>query len=270
MKTLNCIIHNKVSNINEFVCEEAYYDAYWQMVLDYPLIILPKNKIIFWGFDVTLSKNEYDLLKTIINLNTNNFCEQGYTEEQLVENIDYRQRNCKIDKSVARQHFISTSISRIKKQILNSVVDACINMIELHQYNPFIKGKEENKQNFTQIDSIKDDKKFKKQVASANINLVKIFPHMSNLTCMYDKYYSSFVFKNAFPFLISINKTRQNKSSHKLFKTNFIFSDKKLERNYKLNPRIRTKDDYFYYAKITPPKYNIYNFVNYPQYKCEP
>ena len=77
MDKLSCIIINEFPNIEDFEDKEEYYDGYWQLVSNYPLIMLPKNRIIFWGFEVVIAKNEYDLLKAIIDLNTNSPCEYG-------------------------------------------------------------------------------------------------------------------------------------------------------------------------------------------------
>lgn len=55
--------------------------------------MLPKNKIIFWRFEVTILRKEYELLKAIINLNTNHPSEFGYTEEQIMEHVPYCQNN---------------------------------------------------------------------------------------------------------------------------------------------------------------------------------
>ena len=62
MNKLSCIIINEFPNIGSFEDKEEYYDGYWQLVLNYPLILLPRNKIIFCGFEIELLKNEYDLL----------------------------------------------------------------------------------------------------------------------------------------------------------------------------------------------------------------
>lgn len=266
MDKLSCIIINEFPNIEDFEDKEEYYDGYWQLVSNYPLIMLPKNRIIFWGFEVVIAKNEYDLLKAIINLNTNSHCEYGFTEEQLIENVDYRQRNSKIDKKEAYQRFITTSMSRIKTKITKAVVEACINRIDVNKYNPFIIGKDSDRRNFTAIDSLKKDKTFASNIMSADINLIKIFPYLLNFVSMYDKYYSSFVLKKVFPSLIRSAKGQKQKALHRYYQTDFIFSDKTLCRNYTQRARLRIKDENFSYAKTTPTKYNLYNFVNYPQY----
>ena len=266
MDKLSCIIINEFPNIEDFEDKEEYYDGYWQLVSNYPLIMLPKNRIIFWGFEVVIAKNEYDLLKAIIDLNTNSPCEYGYTEEQLIENVDYRQRNSKIDKKEAYQRFITTSMSRIKTKITKAVVEACFNRIDVNKYNPFIIGKDSDRRNFTAIDSLRKDKTFTSNIMSANLNLIKIFPYLLNFVSMYDKYYSSFVLKKAFTSLICSAKGQKQLALHRHYKTDFIFSTQKFCRNYTQRARLRIKDENFSYAKTTPTKYNLYNFVNYPQY----
>ncbi len=265
MNKLSCIIINEFPNIGSFEDKEEYYDGYWQLVLNYPLILLPRNKIIFWGFEIELLKNEYDLLKSIIKLNTDISSELGYSEEQLIESINYKRRSLKTSKLHASQRFITTSMSRIKKQISKAVVQACINRIEVNKYNPFIKGNGADKRNFTDIDDLRNDKTFLTSVMTANINLIKIFTYMSNFVSMYDNYYSSFVLKEALTSLICSVKGQKQYSLHRYYKTDFVFSDEKFSRNYKQTPRKRCKDKKFFYAKTTPTKHNLYNFINYPQ-----
>lgn len=266
MNKLSCIIMNKFPDIETFEDPEEYYDGYWQLVLDYPLIMIPENRIIFWGFDVQILKNEYDLLKSIINLNTNIPNEQGYNEEELTESINYRRRNFKVSKISASQRFITTSMSRIKSTIIQTATESCINRIEVNRYNPFIEGKESDKRKFTNINSLKMDRDFSKKVVSANLNLVKIFTHMSNFVSMYDKHYSSFILNKALNSLIYSASGQKQNSLHRYYKTDYIFSNEKFSRDYSPRQRLRYRDEKFSYSKVTPTKHNLYNFINYPQY----
>ena len=271
MEKFNSIILDEFPNIEDFENVEDYYDGYWNYVLNYPLIFLPQNRIIFWGFEVKISKNEYDLLKSLIRLNTD---KNGiFTEEEIVKNVGYKRRNGRGNKREAIQRFVITSVSRIKKAIKNALFDACINQIRLNLFNPFEEGLINNKRIKQEdldmtITRLNKSKNFKKTICSADLNLTKILTYMLNFTNPYDELYSSFVFNTAFDNLIILqNKKKQKQNSeHNLYKTNFIFYNEKIQRNYQSNlPRLRAKDKNFKYAKDTRTKYNVCDFVNHSQ-----
>lgn len=90
MVTYKCFEFSEFPNIDNFEDSEEYYDFYYSIVLEYPLIFLPNHKIIFWGLEVTLLKNEYDLLKEIILLNTHKHQDEGYSEQEIIKSIDYK------------------------------------------------------------------------------------------------------------------------------------------------------------------------------------
>lgn len=271
MQTFNSIILKEIPNISNFENKEEYYDRYWGIVLDYPLIFLPNNKLIFWGLEITVLKNEYNLLKSIIMLNTNNRNNNGFTEDEIIKTVDYRISNCRNNKAKAIQRFITTSKARIKKQLKKALVEACLNKIRMTKFNPFKVGEIKDKwikseELDIEIEKLKNNETL---IIKSNLNLVKIFTHMLNLTSVYDKYYSSFVFTNAFENLIYYPKGQKHKSEHRLYKTSFIFCNEKFQRNNKTNPRKRCKDKLFQYAKTTMTKFNFDNFVNYSQYKVK-
>lgn len=98
MKKYHAIILDDFPKQEYFDDIEDFYDCYYEKILSYPLIMLPKNKIIFWGFEVTILKKEYELLKSIIDLNTKQPKKLEYTEEQIIKQVAYCQNNLKIPK----------------------------------------------------------------------------------------------------------------------------------------------------------------------------
>lgn len=291
MPTYKSIELTNFPNINDFENFEEYFDVYYSIVLEYPLIFIPKNKIIFWGIEVEILKKEYDLLKEIIKLSTYNQKKAGYTEEELIQNINYKRTTSKYTRIEAYRRFIITSTSRIKKALQKKLVRICLDTIIANKYNPFIKGKIQEKdmrhyfvnvckKQIPKIDRqdkyimrctrlickyLEKDKDFEKRVLSADLNLIKIFYPMLNFTKPYNTTYASFVFNNAFSSLMSSVKNQRQKSKHRRFKTDFIFCKELKRRPIDSGyVRIRGKDKYFSYAKITPPKFNLCNFVNYP------
>ena len=261
MSNLRAHIIDNFPNIEDFEDKEEYYDGYWQLVLDYPLIFLPNNKIIFWGFEVKILKNEYDMLKSIIKLNSETSTAKGFTEEQIIENIYYKRVNSRVDKLKSYQNFIKTSKSRIKKQLTDECVNCCINCITFNLFNPFINDKVAKKF-ITRKNIPTNDKTFRDKVLNANINLTKIFTYMLNFTTPYDENYSSFLLKNALDSLLYISEYQEPNSKHKFYKTEFIFNDIPFVRNNKMPERQKGKDDRFRYAKTTPTRYNLYDFLN--------
>lgn len=264
MKTLHAIVLDKITIPTDSDELESFYDWYWQIVLDYPLIFLPENKIIFWGFEVKLLKNEYDLLKSIIKLNTENYSTNRFTEEEIIVNIDYKRVNSEQDKLKSYQRFITTSISKIKRALLDECTNCCINRIGFNLYNPFIEDKVDKK--VITADKIPtNNESFRKKVLVADINLTKIFTHMLNFTSAYDDNYSSFILKNAIASLISSPKGQKQHSEHRIYATEFVFNNTPFTRSSKIPLRLREKDDNFKYAKTTPTRYNLANFINYPK-----
>lgn len=277
--------------IEEFENIEEYYDGYYSRVLECPLIFLPNNKIIFWGLEVTILKNEYDLLKAIIELNTYNPNESGYTEEELLKNIEYHRRFTNKNKRKSYQRFIITSISRIKNALKNKLVRACLDTIITNKYNPFLdEGKEQDhymknyisdvcKKNFSKLERQdeyiskctkifcehwKCDKNFKHKVCNQDLNLVKVFPYMLNLTSPYKTHYSSFIFEKAFADLIASVKGQKHNSEHRRFQTKYIIDNNCKLTFHESNIRLREKKFGFNTPKTTPTRFNLYNFVNYP------
>ncbi len=264
MKTLHAFVLDKITIPTDSDELESFYDWYWQLVLDYPLIFLPENKIIFWGFEVKLLKNEYDLLKSIIKLNTETSMTNEFTEEQIVESIDYKRINSSIEKLKSYQRFITTSMSNIKRVLLNECTTCCINRIEFNLYNPFIEDKVAGK--VITLDKVPtNNKSFREKVLVTDINLTKIFTHMLNFTSAYDDNYSSFILKNALTSLISSPKGQKHNSEHRFYTTEFVFNDTPFTRSSNIPLRLREKDDDFKYAKTTPTRYNLANFINYPK-----
>lgn len=291
MVTYKCFEFSEFPNIDNFEDSEEYYDFYYSIVLEYPLIFLPNDKIIFWGLEVTLLKNEYNLLKELILLNTHKHQDEGYSEQEIIKSIDYKKTTFNGNKIKSYQRFIITSKSRIKKVLKKRLVRACLDKIIVNKYNPFIEGKEhehymknyivnECNKKIPKLDRqdlyiekctriickhLENDKRFEKIVLNANLNLVKIFSYMLNFTKPYNTLYSSFVFNKAFKDLIAPAKNQKHYSKHRRFTTNFIFSTE--YKRYSFDDkyiRHREKDKNFKYAKITPTKFNLYNFVNYP------
>lgn len=294
MVTYKCIEFTEFPNIDNFDDSEEYYNGYYSIVLKYPLIFLPDNKIIFWGLEVKLLKNEYDLLKEIILLNTYKYQDEGYSEQEIIRNINYKKTTFKGNRTKSYQRFIITSMSRIKNVLKKKLVRVCLDKIIANKYNPFIEGKEHEhfmknyiinvcNKKISKLDRqdlyiekctriickyLEKDKSFEKVVLGANLNLVKIFSYMLNFTKPYNTMYSSFVFNNAFKDLIAPVKNQKHNSKHRRFTTNFVFSTE-----YKIHAlddkyiRHRKKDKNFNYAKISPTKFNLYNFVNYPTFK---
>lgn len=264
---LNAVILKTMPNIEDYDDIEEYYDGYWQIVLENQLIFLPNNHIIFWGFETSISKKQCDLLKSIIELNTKSYSEDGYSEEQIIKNVGYTQENLEKNRLEAYKRFIITSSSIIKRKIKSSIKEACINRISVNRYNPFIKGVEKDKlvekDDIEQLCStLRNDSDFMNKILKADLNLVKIFTYLLNFTDSYDKTYSSFHADKALDKLISSVEGQKQKTKHRFFKTEFTFRQRKLERRKKIDRKIRAKDNNFMYAKITPTKANTNNFIN--------
>lgn len=276
MKAFKSIILTETLDPKNFNTELDYDDTYWDLVLNYPLIFLPNNKIIFWGFEVKILKNEYELLKSLITLNTNNKNNQGFTEDEIIVSVDYKRRDINRNKEKSIQRFITTSISHIKKQLKRAIVESCINQIRFNKFNPFkecqkIIDKEiSDKDLDTELKTPKKYKALEKMILQSDLNLTKILTHLQNLTNVYDEYYSSFIFTKEFKNLICSKEGQKQKSKHRLYKTSFVFCTENFQRDYKNNPRKRCKDKRFQYAKYNyRTKYNTKNFVNYPQYRTD-
>lgn len=263
MKKYHTIILDNFPKEEDFDDIEDFYDCYYKKILSYPLIMLPKNKIIFWGFEVTILRKEYELLKAIINLNTNHPSEFGYTEEQIMEHVPYCQNNLKIQKKMAYQQFIKTSVSRIKREIRKKIVDCCVNRIEFNKFNPLIKGKLDDKKIHGETKDCRKDSIFVKELLNADINLTKIFTQMLNLTSPYNPYYSSFIPNIALQKLLYSPKGQQHNSPNRMYSTCYVFNSAPLDIKKETNRSYRAKENDFLYAKISKTKSNLYNFVNY-------
>lgn len=295
MPNLKSIIVDRYLDIDSFGCMEGFCDKYYQLILQYPLIFMPDNRIIFWGFEISLLKNEYNLLRTIIELNTKN-PEGKFTEEEIISNINYKKCNSNNDKIYSFRRFIITSKSRIKKEITNAVIKLCIHKIYVYKYNPFIEG--DNKDRFlvnyitnvckksyltakvperkalykhkylarcTKIicQNLQKDKNFRRIVQGANLNLVKLHTNLLYYTNPFKGAYTTFILNNAIDDLLSPVNNQKHGATNRLYITNYIFSNKICEYNdYKLKPQIKRKTKNFTYAKINRTKFNLQNFVN--------
>lgn len=292
MEKLYSIIIKDPPDISEFEDKEDYYDSYWQLVLNYPLIFLPNNIIVFWGFKVKLLKNEYDLLKTIVELNSEKYSESGYAEDELIENINYHRNNARKNKIEAYQKFISTSTSSIKRKLKEAIVEACIAAIEMYQFNPFVNGAYEEKTipcALVLIDGVyerkllskegkakdlslkeycknlKNRKKLKKTILQSSLNLIKVFPQLLNFTtpCTPDNIcYKSLIPLEALQKLIKQSNFQENDSKHKYYKTDYIFKEDKTIITYLNETFPKAIGPCFQYAKTTAGKYNMVNFLN--------
>lgn len=263
MKKYHAIILDDFPKQEYFDDIEDFYDCYYEKILSYPLIMLPKNKIIFWGFEVTILKKEYELLKSIIDLNTKQPKKLEYTEEQIIKQVAYCQNNLKIPKKKAYQQFIKTSNSRIKRAIREKIVDCCVNRIEFNKFNPLVKGKLDDKKILGETKDYRKDPIFIKELLNSNINLTKIFTQMLNFTSPYNSYYSSFIPNTALHDLFYSPKGQQH-NVHRMYRTCYIFNTEPLDIRKETNRSYRIKENNFLYAKISQTKSNLHNFVNYP------
>jgi hypothetical protein len=234
---------------------ERYDEGYWSSIIDNPLIFLPENTIIFWGFEVKLSRNEYDLLKSITDLNSSNYSNTGYTAEKILKNVDYRRNNLEKAKNITLKRTIITLKSSIKKKISNKVVEVSISVIKGNKFNPFAKGTNKDKELKGDIEKICNemlsDKKLRNEILDSELNLTKIFPCLLDFLKTDDSYYSAFNIKKAVNGLI--------RSAKGYFKTDFSFNvQHKSKRKYL--PQ-KTKKSKFNYAPLKF-KPNLYNFVN--------
>jgi len=270
MKLLNSIVIENLLGIENYDDKESYYDGYWNLVINNPLIFLPENKIVFWGFEVKLSQNEYDLLKSIISLNSSNYSEMGYTAEKILKKVNYHRNNLQKVKNEATARFIITSKSSMRKKIINSIVETIISTIKWNKFNPFAKGKIEDRYIKEDIDifcvEFKKDKKFQKQIFKKKFNLTFIFPYLLNFIKYNDLQFSTFVIDDAINQLIISPKGQKHHSKHRYFQTNFYFNvqpDKKnneesSNKKYNKNKGVRKKPFQYAPRKF---KHNSNNFI---------
>lgn len=275
MEKIKAVICNINYDINNLEPDNIGHYDFWQMVLNYPLIFLPENKIVFYGFNVKLLKNEYNLLKSIISLNSNSN-NNDFSEEQIVEPINYKRVNTSIEKSYSYKRFIITTSSSIKRKIKEEIITACINCIRFYQYDPVDKIYECNKRiklksnNLdeqlnelnTYVNRLAKNNKFKKTILNKDLNLVKIIIPLQEYTDPYHQTYSSFIPNVSLQNLISMSKGQKQYSEHRYFRTSFVFDNEIKIKHYEIKPRLKQKHKDFLQAKSTPTKYNIENFIN--------
>ena len=80
-----------------------------------------------------------DKLITLLNkgFDVNNKNNQGFTEDEIIETVNYKRRKCRKERRKSVQKFITTSKSRIKNKLIKAVLDACIDVMRLNKFNPF-------------------------------------------------------------------------------------------------------------------------------------
>lgn len=268
MNWLKSIVIENSSIINDDTYEESYYDRYWKFVIKNKLIFLPENKIIFWGFQIELTQNEYDLLKSIISLNSSNYSEKGYTAEKILKSVNYRRNNLETPKNIAFTRNVITLKSSIKKKILDKVVELSVNLIKENRYNPFVVGTKKDKRIKGNIEKIcqdmLNDKKLRDKISRSGLNLVMLLPYLKEFISHYDLYYSSFYLNKAIDELIRPVKSQKHCSKLRYFQTDFYFYA--LPMPHKSRPMPKTRDnkkpksDRLNYAPIKF-KYNLCDFV---------
>jgi hypothetical protein len=257
---------------------ESYHDAYWSAVIENPLIFLPKNTIIFWGFEVKLSKNEYDMLKSITDLNSSHYSNVGYTAEKILKNVDYRRNNLEKAKNITIQRTIITLKSSIKRKNSDRVVEVVQDIILFNKFNPYIEGKNKDKElkvgvketteELEKVREVLNDNDFRKKVLKSELNLVKIHFHLLNFLKCDDLPYSAFNVAKAVDSLIRPAKSQKHHSKHRYFQTDFSLDAPRRGEVKYLSPKMRKIKKAekvgkfnFNYASIKR-KYNLYNFVN--------
>ena len=296
MSYLKSIIVDRYYDINTYGSSEDFCDEYYSLILQYPLIFMPDNKIIFWGFEISLLANEYDLLRTIVELNTQKKGGQ-FTEEEILSHINYHKCNSNNDKLYSFRRFIITSKSRIKKEITKAVVQLCTHKIYINKYNPFIEGNNEDRflKNFiinvckksyltAKIPerkvlhkhrylsrcvkiicrNLQQEKDFRKIVQNADLNLVKLHTNLLYYTDPYKGLYTTFILNRAIESLISSVKKPKANTSNSYYKTDYIFltEENKSKYEYKIKHQIKRKTENFTYPMVNRTKFNLQNFVN--------
>ena len=136
---MKCVIFEEIPDIHSFDDEELYHDMYWQQILKYQLVFISQNTIIFWGFKVKLSINEYDLLKSVISLKSKINSADGYTETQIIKPINYHRVNTDKPKIKSFQRFIINRASSLKSKITNANYEKILERISKNLWKNFVK-----------------------------------------------------------------------------------------------------------------------------------
>ena len=261
MQELKAIIFKQVPDVSTYEDSDIYYDEYWQQILKYQLIFFPNNIIIFWGFKVQLSKNEYDLLKSIIKLQSSTDSDHGYTENQIVKPINYHRVNTNKPKNEAFNRFIINRTSTIKEKISNKIYAEILERIAQEKYNPFLykdkKIKDGNVQN------LHEDKKFMTKVMNSSLNLIYFHKELLGYLEYNLLPYADFVPFKAIRGLIYPLKGQKHGAAHRKYKTNYKIESKiKITEKKTYRPdKGKKKKLTFNYAPIKT-KFNVDNYVN--------
>ncbi len=123
MESLKSVFIENWPNLEICKNHEDYEDASdfrCQSILNYPLIFTSNNKIIFWGFEVELAKNEYDLLKNLVYLHTNNLDKLGFLAEEILKDVKCDRENKSLNRIVTE---LKSEIKcRIEKEIACHII----------------------------------------------------------------------------------------------------------------------------------------------------
>lgn len=163
------------------------YETFINSVTNTPLIMFSGcNHVLFFGIEVKLAKNEFDFLHLLVKNNKQKKLIK-YSVNDIIQSINYRQDNGRIDPSIARRKYLKTLKSSIKRKILDSVFERALIYAEnSSSYNlqRYIK-KIVTLPNLKNWDTLsKEDKKEllikhiiqKKKYILKDINLFKIIP----------------------------------------------------------------------------------------------
>ncbi len=278
MNKLKSIILDKLPSIETEKDEKDFYDIYWQFILEYQLIFLPNYTIIFWGFKVKLSPNEYDLLKSIIGLYSKNECETGYTETQIIKPINYHRVNTSKSPLKSFQRFIITNTSSIKKKISIAILNRIIEQIKYQKYNPFNSSQKDithfNIEEY--CNKLQNKKSFSTKVMASSLNLVYFYSELMGYVKHNSLPYSDFCPLKAIRKLIYPVKGQKHNSKHRNYTTDYTFnsvidkkirkrkvrSDKGIKKSWLKATDNKVKlEKWFNYAPVKI-KYNVQNYVN--------
>lgn len=257
MESLKSVFIENWPKIEDCKNSKDYEDASdfrCQAILSYPLIFTPNNKIIFWGFEVELAKNGYDLLNNLVYLHTNNLEKLGFSAEEILKNVNCDRENKPLNR------IITELKSEIKCRIGNEIACHIIRTIKGNEYNPFNKDKDKpNHEKNLEVEFIR------KTIKKRYLNLVKLFPILRDYINFDDYHFSKFVFETEFENLISDNKSEENGKKCTYYKT---FYSLVTESEGKIGCRaIRKKREYkkepkpFNYAKPIVSKANFRDFL---------
>ena len=261
MENLKCVIFEEIPDINSFDDEELFYDMYWQQILKYQLIFIPQNTIIFWGFKVKLSKNEYDLLKSVISLKSKTNSADGYTETQIIKPINYHRVNTDKPKNKSFQRFIINRASSLKSKITNAIFEKVLERIRNDNFNPFFHNGQ--KRTVVDIDVLRQDVKFKTKVIKSKLNLVYFHSELMGYINRNALPYADFQITKAIRSLIYPVQGQKHGSLHRRFNTDYSFNIEKkifVKKKYRADKGKKRKK--LFNVVTHKPKFNCKNYVN--------